>query len=247
MKKNKKVWFFGDSFTANYNHFSNYNWATPYLKHMGYTPTHWTEMVGKNLGLKIENRGEGGSDNYTILDAIIAEMEVIGPDDYIIIGWSEHTRFRIVDPRENMENRFAPIHASETEAYGDISNDVLMQIILNRDSPLFVGEVVGWMNLLRKLFKTNHIIHWSFFYSFNRVNILNTWMLERFQKEGGRIMDETNGKVNDGHPGEKGCRIISELICQYIQSGVYKDLIIEHNIPHNMQLPLAWQRRPKDK
>ena len=72
----------------------------------------------------------------------------------MIIGWSAITRFRLADT----SNKF--FHTAVPKCLPDlplISERTIQEILVNRDSELFLKEVTGWMTLLNHTFKNNKI------------------------------------------------------------------------------------------
>jgi hypothetical protein len=207
-----KIWFFGDSNTEGYN--KSYRWADEYIKWKGYEPKFWPEILADNLELPFRNCAKGGSDNYTILDSIIKQINNIKDGDYIIIGWSSITRFRLAD----MSNKF--FHTIILNHLPDlplISERTLQEILVNRDSELFLKEIMGWMDLLNYTFKNNKIVYWSAFSEFEKSKIVNNlyWSYYKGKME---IINETKGVINDHHLSEFGCKVLADIMINYINN-----------------------------
>jgi hypothetical protein len=80
----------------------------------------WPGVVGRLAGLEVINGGRGGSSNERILRSTINDVVrlKLGPDDFVIIGWTEHERLEYVQdnkwvqqtvrvrPRSYREKRF---------------------------------------------------------------------------------------------------------------------------------------------
>jgi hypothetical protein len=207
-----KIWFFGDSNTDGYNKL--YKWANEYIEWKGYQPTFWTEILANKLELPFENCGKGGSDNYTILDSIIKQIDNIKEGDYIIIGWSTITRFRLADTSEEF---FHTAVIGQLPDLPFISERTLQEILVNRDSKLFLKEVTGWMTLLNHTFKNNKIFYWSVFPEFQKTKMLNNlyWSYYRGKME---IINETKGSINDHHLSEFGCKVLADIMFNYINN-----------------------------
>jgi hypothetical protein len=87
------------------------------------------------------------------------------------------------------------------------------EIMLNRNSLLYVNEVNNWIELLNRTFKCNKIIHWSPL--MEGVDGMYLHLLNR-------IKTETNEEVNDGHYGEKGHIELSNIFFEKIKSNKNK-------------------------
>jgi hypothetical protein len=209
----KTIWYFGDSNTEDYN--LEFGWVRSYTDWKGYIPSHWTKLLSNKMNLPYNNFGRNGSDNYTILDSIIEQMEKIKDGDIIIINWTSPIRYRVADG-----NKFRSIIVEGIDkTIENLSPQSLEEFALNRSSTLWVNEINNWMKLLKKLFLNNQIIFWSPFTEFyNQKGILKNISL----REKLSIYRETNEKINDYHMGENGCKEFTEIIYNYINK---KDII----------------------
>lgn len=202
------IWCFGDSNTEGYN--LDYQWVKDYTTYKGYIPKWWTEVLSKKLNQPITNRGKGGTDNYTILDSIIKEVDNIRPKDTLIINWSSVLRSRAV-----LNNELISLHIGGFPDIPNFDNESIQQMLVNRDSERFVEEVMGWNKLLEYAFRENKIIFWSSFPEFRgRVAIDNTTLHPPFAVYS--INDETRGAIADGHPSETGCELLASLLYNYL-------------------------------
>jgi hypothetical protein len=208
-----KIWFFGDSNTDGYN--KSYQWVNEYINWKGYEPKFWPELLANKLELPFENCGKGGSDNYTILDSIIKQIDNIEDGDYMIIGWSAITRFRLADTSDKYFHTAVPNCLPDLPL---ISEKTMQEILVNRDSELFLKEVTGWMTLLNHAFKNNKIFYWSMFPEFQKCRILNklSWSYYNGKMQ---IKDETKGEIKDGHLSEYGCTVLADIMFNYINKG----------------------------
>ncbi len=191
------IWCFGDSNTEGYN--LDYYWVQEYTEYKGYTPKWWTYHLSEMTNIPLTNRGKGGTDNYTIFDSIIKELPNIQPNDILIINWSSISRFRAV-----LNNQFISLHIKGEPNIPDVSNESIQEILVNRDSPLFVNEVMGWTKLLKYALKDNKLIFWSSFPEFKGMGIIDSVHVNSICHPYS-INDETKGKITDGHPSETGC------------------------------------------
>ena len=188
------IWFFGSSNTTYWD--TTHQWTRDYIKFCGYTPKHFTEILSEKLNLNLINKGIGATDNYTIFETILNNIENIKDGDMVVVDWVSILRFRVVD-----NNKFKTIISTDglTEI-AFLSKNTMNEILINRDSILYVNEVIHWSNLLKKIFKKN-IIFWSSFKEFkNHSDIIhmNSGVLNF------NILNETNGYIKDFHLGKSG-------------------------------------------
>jgi hypothetical protein len=209
----KKIWYFGDSNTETYN--PTYPWASKYIEWKGYTPKHWTELLAERMQLPYSNLGLGGCDNYTIFKSISDNIESIGDDDIVIIGWTIPIRGRIANLDSNKWFTIVPQSKPDLKC---ITNDAILQLVSLRDSPLYVQEVLDWQKIIKRALKTNKLIFWSYFPEFVNCGIVDSkyWM---GKTECLSINDETKGFIKDGHFGEQGNNVISNVMFNEINFG----------------------------
>jgi hypothetical protein len=194
----KKLYIFGDSFSAGFAFESN--WTNNYINWKSYTPKGFGEIISQNLNLELINLAENASDNYSILQKFCDNVKNIKKNDLVIIGWSSPLRFRLVsnDWITILPNydKFSTKEIDKTK----ISESTLIEILLNRDDIRYCNEVNSWIKLLKNLDK--NIIHWTPF-----DQRFDCMFLNKFET----IFIETNGEINDWHFSENGHIQLSDL------------------------------------
>ncbi len=214
----KKLWIFGDSFSATNKRNQIENWRKLYIKWKGYTPKVWCEFLNDYLQLKLHNLSISATDNYTIFDTIIDSLDSISEDDIVIIGWTSTLRFRIIDK----SNKFNTIRPSEfgirstlnhTYEYDMVSMNTINEILVNRDNDLYQYELNRFIKIIGKSISSKNIIHWSPFQKthpiidIHRIELLNDLEL---------IKDETMGHINDTHYSENGHKKLAKYFYDII-------------------------------
>jgi hypothetical protein len=208
----KRLWTFGDSFTEGYD--DKYEWSKNYIKWKGYTPKVYGEVIADRLNINLKNIGQGGSDNYTILERVCENVDKIKDDDLIIIGWSSPVRFRLVGEDEKTWRSLIPSFDNKIDSFGKmISQSTLDEIFVNRDTLPYQHEVIHWIKLLNKTFKTNTTIHWT-----HAMHGTNLWNFGQCN----RIITETKGEVNDGHYSEIGHIELADALMSIMDSKINK-------------------------
>jgi hypothetical protein len=211
----KTLWTFGDSFTEAFG--DKYEWSKSYIKWKGYRPKVYGEVIADRLGIDLKNIGQGGCDNYTILERVCENVDKIKDGDLIIIGWTSPIRFRLVGEDEKTWYSLIPNFNNNTDCFGKmISKSTLNEIFVNRDTKPYEHEVVHWIKLLNKTFKSNIITHWT-----PAMHGTNLWNFGQYN----RIVTETNGEVNDGHYSEMGHIELANILISIIDSKINKKFI----------------------
>ena len=162
-KKLKPVFYmFGDSHTQTFkSHYeSRQGWCVQYVKHLGFTPEHYAELLPKYFDAEVVNYGKGGASNYTIFDTFLDSMNQIKSKDILIFNWTSEGRFRIADD----VNQFVDIipfnpHPKQNE---NVKKSTTEEIALNRVTySIWYKEISNFIKIIKTLFPNNQIYHWS--------------------------------------------------------------------------------------
>lgn len=207
------LWTFGDSLTDGFR--SNDTWAKTYVDWKGYIPLTYGEIISKKLNYNLINLGKGGSDNNTIFESFIKNIDNIKDGDIVIIGWSDIGRFRLAT-KLNTWISFVPNFNNNLTNMENISNQTIMEVFVNRLSDVYTDEVNIWINFIKKTVKNFKVINWS---TFNQGKINGIYV-----NEIERIIDETNGLIKDAHFSERGQKQLSEILLNKI-NGNYNKII----------------------
>jgi hypothetical protein len=219
-----KLWIFGDSFSTIWTRMGGL--GDRYREYKGYTPKIFSHYLSTMLDMDVEQRGKGGSDNFTIFDTIIHNLNDnnISTGDIVIIGWSSPTRFRleknngwitIHNPGGNL-----PINLIESYKFMDINT--LEQIIVNRTHSLYWDEVINWSRLLKIAFELKGIkvLFWSPFVLGTDKNLKKQLLPDDWYigTDIDRLYNETNRIIDDSHFSETGHKKLADILYQKIVS-----------------------------
>jgi lysophospholipase L1-like esterase len=207
------VWTFGDSLTAEFD--ERYEWSGDYIKWKGYKPKVYANVISEKLNLDLINLGVGGNDNYSIFQSFCDVSDKIKNDDVVIFGWSSPIRFRLA-MNEKKWKIILPKYIENNLNIDGITINTINEILLNRDSFMFVQEVNSWIKLIDYALKDITHVHWTTFD--HRIDAHMIRNLDNIRKE-------TNGLIDDGHFSEKGHIELSELLITYFSKGRTKKLI----------------------
>jgi hypothetical protein len=207
------LWTFGDSLTDGFR--SEDTWAKTYVDWKGYIPLTYGEIISKELNYELINLGKGGSDNYTIFESFIKNIDNIKDGDIVVIGWSDIGRFRL-STKLNTWTSFVPNFDNNLTNMENISNQTIMEVFVNRLSDVYINEVNLWINFFKKTINNFKIINWS---TFNQGKINGIYV-----NEIEKITNETKGVIKDAHFSENGQKQLSEILLSKI-NGNYNKII----------------------
>ena len=216
-----KLWVFGDSFSQSHRGIidiedrdklfrepsvdsGQFLYIYNIYKNSNRVPTHFEDVLSKEFELefgKKYNLAGGGFSNYDILETIGQSENDFSKDDFVIIGWSDLTRFRVLDDETN----WVQIHIEKADSdlaklvhnrYFDKKGNIEKpKIILER-------ELQSWIKLINKALPKN-TIHWSPFSG--GLPPIST------------ITDETNMEYEDGHYSETGHKQIAQEMIKWFK------------------------------
>jgi hypothetical protein len=106
----------------------------------------------------------------------------------------------------------------------NLSNNTPGEIMINRNSLLYINEVNNWVKLLNRTFKYNKIIHWSPF-----IENINGLYINSLNK----ITIETNGEINNEHYSETGQRELANIFFEKINIIINEELFNKYIHPKN--------------
>jgi hypothetical protein len=209
-----KLWVFGDSFSATNRRNNIEHWRRDYIKWKGYPTRVWPEFLNKILNYKLINLAISATDNYTIFDTIIDNIDKIQKDDIIIIGWSSTLRFRLVD-KTNSFNTIRPSSDFKVSTlnipfeYNNISLNTINEILVNRDTELYELELNRFIKIINLYLKDIKILHWSPFQLHHpHLKIKKIEGIDTLET----ISIETNKEINDYHYSENAHLELSKKI-----------------------------------
>lgn len=209
-----RLWIFGDSFSATNNRVNIESWRRKYIKWKGYVPKVWPEYINEKLNYKLINLAISATDNYTIFDTIIDNIDKIEKDDIVVIGWTSTLRFRLIDKtnsfntiRPSSNIKFSTI--GSTFEFNDISINTVNEILINRNTELYEFELNKFIKIINLYLKDVKVLHWSPFQSqHSHLQIKRIKEIDMLET----ISMETNGVVNDYHYSEDAHLVLSEKI-----------------------------------
>jgi hypothetical protein len=215
------LWTFGDSFTQSYIPpiDRGRNWRNDYIEWKGYHTKVYPEFIAEKLNLNLINKGVGGCDNSYIFEEFCKVASQIQKNDIVIFGWTDVHRFRFFNDKNEcgffnvnvLDKDAGPIFSQEFFNTLDcLSVRTVEEILINRDSKMFLHELCNWINLINLFLKDINVIHWS--WDRNNSICKNIIISTRYE----RIFDETKGSIIDYHWSENGQKMFSEHLIKKI-------------------------------
>lgn len=162
-KLKPKLYVFGDSHTQSFTSHNNARsqWAVDYIKHIGYVPKNYCDLISEYYNIEVLNHGQGGTSNYTIFDRFIKVYKKIESKDIVIFGWTSEGRFRISDDVNNFIDviPFNP-HPKQND---DVPKNVTNTISYNKVTyNVWWKEIINFINIAKGLLpKNKNILSWT--------------------------------------------------------------------------------------
>jgi hypothetical protein len=215
----KTLWIFGDSMSAPFSNAIKAKWLNPYLQKLDTDRFHfWSEIVGEQLGMLVENHAVGGVDNSSIMEKFSQNADNLNNGDVVIVNWTNISRFRIpinTDFSYVVPNCIPP----ELLEHGIFTEEEIKKVIVSRNHPLFQVEVNMWSNLINEFCKLKNIttIFWGIC-DFQSYFFVHLYDLNNIPG-GLRIVDDFP-ELDDHHFSLNGHKIFAEKVIQRLQSNI---------------------------
>jgi len=220
----KNLWVFGDSFSASFKLQKEGECSYDYIKHKGYIPKVFSEIISETIKIKLIDKSMGGTCNQTIFNLFVNNMKQINNDDIVIFGWTQNMRFNI--STKNNEFFSVIIGGSNEKLFSfiDISFESLVDLSTNRlKYSVFWVEVINYIKVINYILKNNLVFHWTWVEPSNNYRLNDDNYQEEFYnllipfKKLPSISIETNNLIGDFHWGEKAHKDFASEILNYIE------------------------------
>lgn len=221
------LWIFGDSYSIKWElpgkrkNSRQHDYAKYFFEKYGTFPTHFSDTLNDEYGFNnVHNCAIRGSDNYTILETVGKHINNIKPNDYVVIGWSEVTRYRVIWKTKKGLMWYCLYPNSPKSDWKDVNPNHLSYVI-NRDNRLTYKEIQNWQNILLKSLPDNVIFWTPFLMKNTNPPFLN---VNRLLKEGKLtfIKDKTNGDIPDMHFNEDAMKHLGEWMIEEFKNNKFR-------------------------
>ncbi len=226
-----KLFLFGCSYTAEYE--EEHGPYKEYKKFRGgnFPPT-WGQLLSQKLNLELVNYATGGIGNDEIFQRVCKHSGEFKNGDVVIIGWTYMHRFRFTHP-QHLDWLRLSTHFTNPEL---ISEETNTDISISRTHPVYLEQLYDFENMIESLSKSTgfKLYFWSSdfkiiytdskrktqkkYIASDYIQNGETIFNEVFRRNGERLLEETNGVVNDLHFGETAHKILSELFHEHINN-----------------------------
>ena len=207
MERYKRLWVFGDSFST--------PWSQTKGQHKRYwvekNPIHFEQILLQKLDVGAStNLAITGLDNYSILESIGKNIQKIDESDYVLIGWSDITRYRTTRLNTNI---WTTLTVNMVIPKTEPVSPIYQEECFTRDSQIVVEELESWIYILNRALPKN-TLHWTPFQD-QVVHHKMDLFTPNFKLK--RIFEE--GEVEDNHMTGEAHKDISKWMIDIFNNG----------------------------
>lgn len=228
---NPNLWIFGDSYSYKwempgpYKDSGQHDYTKYFFERYGKFPTHFSDVLNDeyNFG-NVNNFAIRGADNYSILEIIGNHINNIKPNDFVVIGWSEVSRYRLVWNANKAFFWYRMYPNTPDEEWNEINKSHPIHVS-NRNSPLPYKEIESWQKILLKSLPTNTIF-WTPFWSEGIMRKESTFLNVNELRTSGKlttINEETNGEETDTHFGSNAMKNVGEWLVRQFKNNQFRN------------------------
>jgi hypothetical protein len=221
----KDVWCFGGSMSQSYD--SNIKWFKDYVNWKGEEFKSYPELISDNLNVGLFNLSENSNNNSAIFQSICDNLINIKPESLVLIHWTPYVRFRLVNVFDEWEN--LTVSQNDLSNLKNINQNTVNEIFINRSHLKYEEEVRSWGKIISHSLSHSHIVFLSPDVNNGNKSLIKIhtcgligYKINEVQVE--RIIDETNGKIKDGHFSINGHKQMSHIILSLLNKSK-KDII----------------------
>ena len=203
----KRLWVFGDSFST--------PWSQTKGEHKRYwvqkNPIHFEQILLQQLSVEAStNLAVSGYSNSDIIETIGKNIKDIDKSDYVLIGWSDITRYRTTVLNKN---QWTTVSINNIRPTTPNSPKYFHEECFSRDSQIVVEELESWICILNKALPKN-TVHWTPFQD-QVVHHKMDLFTPNFKLK--RIFEE--GEVNDKHMTEEAHKDVANWMIDIFNNG----------------------------
>ena len=207
MEHYKRLWVFGDSFST--------PWSQTKGEHKRYwvqkNPIHFEQILLQQLSVEAStNLAVSGYSNSDIIETIGKNIKDIDKSDYVLIGWSDITRYRTTVLNKN---QWTTVSINNIRPTTPNSPKYFHEECFSRDSQIVVEELESWICILNKALPKN-TVHWTPFQD-QVVHHKMDLFTPNFKLK--RIFEE--GEVNDKHMTEEAHKDVANWMIDIFNNG----------------------------
>jgi len=172
----------------------------------------WPEIISNQIGYELINYGMGGYSNDKIFDTILNVYDKINENDYVIIEMSFHHRYDIPNSKDESLLTIAPNPSNLlVNEYSKNEIEHITYVSTLMQSNLFKKRNINRFNFLQKLLLNT-----------KKVKNCLIWDVEENINNFEKIVDVTNGEINDHHWSYEGHRSFAKHL---LNTNFYRKLV----------------------
>tara|TARA_Y100000994_G_scaffold213243_1_gene188454 strand:+ start:1290 stop:1937 length:648 start_codon:yes stop_codon:yes gene_type:complete len=207
MEHYKRLWVFGDSFST--------PWSQTKGEHKRYwvqkNPIHFEQILLQELSVEAStNLAVSGYSNSDIIETIGKNIKDIDESDYVLIGWSDITRYRTTVLNKN---QWTTVSINNIRPHTPDSPKYFHEECFSRDHQIVVEELESWICILNRALPKN-TLHWTPFQD-QVVHHKMDLFTPNFKLK--RIFEE--GEVNDKHITEEAHKDVANWMIDIFNNG----------------------------
>lgn len=177
----------------------------------------WPYLLAKQFNLTLNNKGESGVSNETILDSIILNWDSINEGDYVIIGKTWSHRFDFPKYNDSLELKSIVYRGGEKDVkkwFDEATQDIYTPTQIECIKTLSVEFAT------QPAYSKRHDTRFSFIkkalLEYKKVKVCHIWDVEDIWNDFELIVDVTNKEVNDYHWSFKGHKDFLAYLNQFL-------------------------------
>jgi hypothetical protein len=209
------LWTFGCSFTRGDGALEQDLYTTKFK--LDENDLSWPYLLAKQFNLTLNNKGESGVSNETILDSIILNWDSINEGDYVVIGKTWSHRFDFPKYNDSLELK-SIVYRGEEKDVKRWFDEATQDIYTSNQIECIKTFSVEFATQLA--YSKRHDTRFSFIkrtlLEHKKVKVCHIWDVEGIWNDFELIVDATNREINDYHWSFKGHKDFLAYLNQFL-------------------------------
>lgn len=221
----RKLWTFGDSYTELFE--TQHGTLKDYCDWKGGEPLNFSQVISNELKCDLKCYGKGGASNRSILSQYMSVVDEIEPNDVLIFGWTNLSRFRAINHSDEIIDVVSMGTGIKVPNFSETS---INETILLRNNYVFFTEILEYIKLIKKAQPNNVIINWTWHSIVGLENLdirqekniiakkfyENVFYYDYDNME--KIYEETNNQIIDHHYSENAHIFLAQEFIKHINN-----------------------------
>lgn len=210
-----RLWTFGCSFTRGDGSLEQDSYASKFK--LNEDDLSWPHLLARQFNLTLNNKGESGISNETILDNIILNWDSINEGDYVIIGKTWSHRFDFPKYNDSLELKSIVYRGGEKDVkkwFDEATRDIYTP------SQIECIKTFSVEFATQLAYSKRHDTRFNFIkktlLEYKKVKLCHIWDVESKWNDFELIVDATNKEINDYHWSFKGHKDFLHYLNQFL-------------------------------